>query len=389
MNANSKWITIESLDEPVTRVARRALKGRLKWLWSRLPLAAERADEDVEHVHQLRVASRRTTAAMETFAAYLPPRRAEWFDRQLKRIRRAAGEARDLDVLAIRLQKEFEGQPADAAAAILERVVAARRAAQPEIINVYGRLQLRNFRSRLHKLIRRIRLRQACRQHACDGACCDGAGANGAPGDDAMHHAATCSGDCCQGNARSPADSSIAEEAATSHAASSHAASSYTLPSDTSIVEPATAGVLIVEPTIAEAACMQMRHLVTAWFAAADADLSDTHRLHLFRIAGKRLRYAMEIFAAALGSNCRKILYPQVVDILEHLGQINDHVSSEARLQLWLHQTDQPEQRAVLTRLLSSNAQAITAGLHAFFELWTAERRGALRAQFADELGDE
>jgi CHAD domain-containing protein len=131
-----------------------------------------------------------------------------------------------------------------------------------------------------------------------------------------------------------------------------------------------------------------MRHLVDAWFTAAEADLSDTHRLHLFRIAGKRLRYAMEIFSAALGSNCRKELYPRVEGILEQLGQINDHVTSEARFQVWLHETEQPDQRTLLMRLLSSDARAITNGLHGFFQLWNAEHRNALRARFDHELAD-
>jgi len=332
MTANSKWITIESLEEPVTRVARRALKARLRWLWSRLPLAAEAAEDDLEHVHQLRVASRRATAAMETFAPYLPPRRAAWFDRKLKRIRRAAGEARDLDVLTLRLQKEFQGDTSAAVAAIVERVSVARNEAQPEILAVYHRLQSHEFRQRIRKLVCRVRLRETRGENSCGDSCCDSA----------ARDSDSCSAEC-PGNR---------------------------------------------EPSIFKAARSQMRHLVDAWFTAAEADLSDTHRLHLFRIAGKRLRYAMEIFSAALGSNCRKELYPQVEGILEQLGQINDHVTSEARFQVWLHETEQADQRTLLMRLLSSDAQAIANGLHGFFQLWNAEHRNALRARFDHELAD-
>jgi CHAD domain-containing protein len=332
MTANSKWITVESLEEPVTRVARRALKSRLRWLWSRLPLAAEAADQDLEHVHQLRVASRRATAAMETFAPYLPPRRGAWFDRQLKRIRKAAGEARDLDVLAVRLEQEFNGDASDAAIAIIGRLSAARAAAQPEIVDVYRRLQSREFRQRIRWLVHRVRMRETCDGAPCGDSCGDVAGCDSNP----------CGNDCqCE-----------------------------------------------CEPSIFQAARGQMHQLVDAWFAAANADLSDTHHLHLFRIAGKQLRYAMEIFAAAIGSNFRKTLYPQVEEILEQLGRINDHVTSQARFQTWLNETDQPDQRNLLTRLLSSDDQAIASGLHAFFQLWTTEHRNALRAQFAHELAD-
>lgn len=336
MTANSKWITIESLEEPVTRVARRALKSRLRWLWSRLPLAAEAAGEDLEYVHQLRVASRRATAAMETFSAYLPPRRAAWLDRQLKRIRKAAGDARDLDVLGVRLQAEFQGGASPAAIAILDRVSSARNEAQSAIVDVYQRLQFRGVRRRIRKLVHRVRLRETC-----DGACgevdCSAAGCDSAPGVD---------GPCGCGCARH------------------------------------------LEPSIFEAARGQTRQFVDAWFAAAEEDLSDTRRLHLFRIAGKQLRYAMEIFAAAVGSKFRKELYPQVEEILEQLGEINDHVTSQARFQLWLNETDEPNQRSLLTRLLSSDDQAIAAGLHAFFQRWTVEHRDALRTRFARELAD-
>jgi CHAD domain-containing protein len=362
MTANSKWITIESLEEPVTRVARRALKARLQWFWRSLPPAAEAADKDPEHVHQLRVASRRATAAMETFAAYLPRRRAAWFDRQLKRIRRAAGDARDLDVLALRLQNEFHGDMSDAVAAILWRVSIARKNAQPEIVDVFHRLQSRKFRRRIRKLVRRVRLRNTCPKNCsgepaaehntisevgnagdCNSEGRNSAGSDSAGSDSAGCDSSSCKGDCCRND----------------------------------------------EPSIFNAAREQMHGLVGDWFAAAESDLSDTHRLHLFRIAGKRLRYAMEIFAGALGSNCRKVLYPKVEQILEQLGQINDHVASQDRFQVWLDETERPDQRALLTRLLSSDAQAIDAGLHAFFQLWTHEHRDALRAQFARELADK
>ena len=312
MTANSKWITVESLEEPVTRVARRALKARLKWLWSRLPPAAEAADEDLELVHQLRVASRRATAAMETFSAYLPPRRAAWFDRQLKRIRNAAGEARDLDVLAVRLQTGLQGDTSDAANAIVDRLSAARKAAQPEIVEVYHRLQAREFRQRIRKLVHRVRLRESSPE---------------------SHQGESCGEACCDSEARDPEnrDCSTVDSAAVDSPTCDSAACSADCGD-----KP--------EPSIFEAAREQIRRLVDEWFAAADADLSDTHRLHLFRIAGKRLRYAMEIFAAALGSNCRKALYPRVEQILEQLGQINDHVTSEARFQLWLNETEQQDQ---------------------------------------------
>ncbi len=103
MSRKSKWIEAKSADEFAPAVARRAIAARLKTLWNWLPLAAKHSADDVEYVHQLRVASRRAMAVLEIFDAMLPRKRSKWFAKQLNRVRKAAGEARDLDVLAPRL----------------------------------------------------------------------------------------------------------------------------------------------------------------------------------------------------------------------------------------------------------------------------------------------
>jgi len=96
--ADGKWIDELSGDMPLTAAARLVLTVRLGVVRDRLPLAAERADEDVEHVHQLRVATRRAGAALRIFAAVLPERLHRKARRTLRRLRRAAGAARDWDV---------------------------------------------------------------------------------------------------------------------------------------------------------------------------------------------------------------------------------------------------------------------------------------------------
>ena len=133
MSRKSKWIEAKSADEYAPDVARRAIRARLRTLWNWLPLAAKNADDDVEYVHQLRVASRRAMAVLEIFDAMLPRKRSKWLTRQLKRIRKAAGDARDLDVLAPRLTAACDGDRSAAGIALLERLALARRAAQPPI----------------------------------------------------------------------------------------------------------------------------------------------------------------------------------------------------------------------------------------------------------------
>lgn len=63
---------------------------------------------------------------------------------------------------------------------------------------------------------------------------------------------------------------------------------------------------------------------------AALGDLSDYAQLHQVRIAGKRLRYAMEVFADCFDTSFRAALYPRVEHLQEILGRANDsHVALE------------------------------------------------------------
>src|SRR5262249_58565122 len=61
---------------------------------------------------------------------------------------------------------------------------------------------------------------------------------------------------------------------------------------------------------------------------AASGDLNDYGHLHQVRIVGKRLRYAMEVFADCFAPPFREELYPAVEEMQEILGDANDsHVA--------------------------------------------------------------
>src|SRR5262245_11473393 len=107
-----KWVECENPGRAAGDVVRDALTGRLEAVEHFLEPDSLEDAHDPEHVHQLRVATRRADAAMRAFADFLPRRKAKKLRRALKRIRRAAGEARDHDVMAMRFQtprEEFEG----------------------------------------------------------------------------------------------------------------------------------------------------------------------------------------------------------------------------------------------------------------------------------------
>ena len=96
--ADGKWIDDLTSDVAWTSAARHVLKVRLEAVAERLPDAILRAEEDVEHVHQLRVSTRRAGAAVRIFGELLPAKTQRTLRKRLKRIRRAAGAARDWDV---------------------------------------------------------------------------------------------------------------------------------------------------------------------------------------------------------------------------------------------------------------------------------------------------
>src|SRR5438132_5572089 len=96
--AGGKWIPDLKAETPVADAARHTLTLRLEVVREYLPLALHEADKDPEHVHQLRVGTRRARAALDIFALCLPQKAYKSARKLLRRLRRAAGEARDWDV---------------------------------------------------------------------------------------------------------------------------------------------------------------------------------------------------------------------------------------------------------------------------------------------------
>jgi CHAD domain-containing protein len=140
MPPNSKWIDGLTADSRVEDAAGRSLDARLRAVIHWLPLAAYLAEQDVEHVHRLRVSTRRAIAALRLYRDWLPRKAARWLKKRLKKIRRAAGEARDLDVLSMRLSHDYS----ERAAPVVQLIAERRAAVQPAIIDVAERSRRRD-----------------------------------------------------------------------------------------------------------------------------------------------------------------------------------------------------------------------------------------------------
>jgi CHAD domain-containing protein len=132
MGPSGKWIDGIDRDASVVDAARISLSARLTAVAHWLPLAAYHADQDVEHVHRLRVSTRRAMAALRLYRDWLPSKKRRWIKKRLKKVRRAAGDARDLDVLADRINSEL----GEKSAPVLDEVKERRVSAQPAILEI-------------------------------------------------------------------------------------------------------------------------------------------------------------------------------------------------------------------------------------------------------------
>jgi CHAD domain-containing protein len=246
--ADGKWISGLEAETPLVQAARHVLAVRLAVVGERLPQALHEADRDPEHVHQLRVGTRRADAALRIFADCLPRKTYRSARRRLRRLRRAAGAARDWDVFLDELRQRRPHQPPKERAGLdfLCGYALGQRAAAQEGLLAAGEEEGKEFSAFVDEVVSAVR----------------------------------------------PADGG----------------------GDTLLV--------LARPLLAG--------LVGALAQTAAADLKDYACLHRVRIAGKRLRYAMEVFAGCFPAPFTETLYPLVEEMQEVLGRANDsHVAGE------------------------------------------------------------
>jgi CHAD domain-containing protein len=150
-----KWLQDLSPDDRLSDAAERTLQSRLGAVLHYLPQAAGPAGADAEPVHQLRVWARRAATALRLYEEVLPRRRLRWLNKQLRKIRRAAGEARDCDVLIQRLRKS---PPRHGSKRWLATACAEREQAQQAIVAIHTRLgRGRRLARRIDRVVQRLR----------------------------------------------------------------------------------------------------------------------------------------------------------------------------------------------------------------------------------------
>jgi CHAD domain-containing protein len=125
---------------------------------------------------------------------------------------------------------------------------------------------------------------------------------------------------------------------------------------------------------------------------AAARDLENYDNLHQVRIAGKRLRYAMEVFAACFDLPFREELYPAVEEMQEILGRANDSHVAIGRLEALRNQVravlpgEWQRFRGGIDGLLRYHRQRLPRERARFLEWWRRWQDAGTEAALANLL---
>jgi CHAD domain-containing protein len=126
---------------------------------------------------------------------------------------------------------------------------------------------------------------------------------------------------------------------------------------------------------------------------SAARDLEDYDNLHRVRIAGKRLRYALELFAYCYPPVLREVHYTAVEEMQEILGRANDSQVAARRLQAlsgklrMMDPADWKRYRAGIDAVQQFHEQRLPAERRRFEAWWTGWHLGGGQAALTELLG--
>jgi len=129
--------------------------------------------------------------------------------------------------------------------------------------------------------------------------------------------------------------------------------------------------------TFGDLARAEMTALFTDFNRVVSSDPSESEALHQLRILGKRVRYAMELFAPCFTESFRSELYRSVEAVQEALGEVQDAAVGRARLADLRERLtrvlpdDWPRYEPGVAKLLRGQDAALTAGRERF-AAWSA-----------------
>lgn len=257
---------IQNIDEDasVTALAVESLSNRLAAVGKLLPLATRFSQKNVELVHYLRIWTRRTSAALNLFRSLLPPQEYREASKKIKRIRRAANSARDLDVMILKTKSRKKSKLQKQ---LLKNLARQRKAAQKSIDQVYRQFYCKDkWKKFSRQLISSI------------------------SSENTVEHC-------------SPSETSEVSDQ-----------SSDKIPFDKSLAQaPARVWAVI-----------SLRQELDRFLAAQPPSDARLVELHQFRIKAKQLRYSIELLAPFLPPPFFNEVSNHLAEIQESLGDYND-----------------------------------------------------------------
>jgi CHAD domain-containing protein len=273
----------------VGHVAATMLRQRLDTVWTELHAVCVMSG-DADHVHALRVATRRALAAVDAFRSVIPAKRRTWFEKRLRRLRRTAGEARDLAVLIERLGTNRAVGPRRRLVAMLSR---RHRLSREPICAQRTKLKKADWSCRVDRLI------------------------------EAVHDRRRRTG-------------------------------------------------------FRAFARRRFKPMVASFVDAADRSTRDNHDIHELRIEGKKLRYAMEIFAGVFPAGIRGRCQKSLERLQDLLGECTDHAAAADRLYRWSRSATAGLDRDMLVALSDEENKKANRARKTFCKWWNPARRRSL-----------
>jgi CHAD domain-containing protein len=148
------------LDEAYCLFGARSLLKRLEALIQEID--GVRESDDIEYVHRMRVASRRIRSGFTLFEECFPSKRLKKWRKQIRRVTRALGEARDTDVQIDFLEKFLDSlEEAHYRAGIkrlLLRLRQKRKGLQGKVVKAMDRLETSGMLEDMGGMLRQIRV---------------------------------------------------------------------------------------------------------------------------------------------------------------------------------------------------------------------------------------
>ncbi len=302
-----------SPDDTMAEAGRKALLGDLITMLENE--AGSRSGEDIENVHDMRVATRRMRSTLRLLAEYYKAKAIQPYQRQLRKFARSLGAVRDLDVL-IKNVKDFsdtlDEDKHDDLQPVLDALEEERASARHDLIRALDKKSYKRFVEDYSTFLTK-----------------SGKGA---------------------------------------------------VKVDINDVQP-----------------YQVRHLLPtliwehiAAVRAYDPILADAsdETLHALRIEFKRLRYAVSIFEAVLGTGIDEFV-TELKTIQDHLGDLHDIIAAEERLSAITNELD-PETEAealyALQQYVEKMEQTRTDLRASFGDVWRHFNTKTVQRQLASAL---